>query len=123
MATRDVKMTFLQWSIAYQTLSDAPWGAGPTAKLEEQMQRYRLWSLLRDKLEGRTENRNAEIVIPLSGRQRRMLNEVMANHRNWKVGAMETVWDIREALGWTRPDLGDFDDEDDGDDEDEGEEE
>ena len=116
MATVSVTLKGGEWQFLYGVVCGYP--APPEMAEMEQRERHRkLYYHMKGelkKLDGQAAN--AEYAIELSGRQRRMMADMLGNPpRPWGTAQLyEVVNPIRVALGWTPPaeDLSD-DDEDD----------
>lgn len=104
MAKKEVRLGSEEWVVVRNAM-----GSGGEADEDEANRRLRLWSFLDrqiDKCDGN------ELTIALTSPQRRRILAVMNRPAiPWRTDALRRVWKIKEAFGWTPPDLDDYDDD------------
>ena len=107
MAKRGITLPRQDWALVFATFCDNP-SVGAT---ENVARRAHLWGYLDTELQREDE----PLTIQLTSPQRRILLADMENPvAPWRTDALiRRIWPIKEALGWQRPNLDEFGEEDD----------
>ena len=107
MAKKEITLARQDWALVYATFCGNP-SVGTT---ENVGRRAHLWAYLESEMQRDDE----PLTIPLTSPQRRILLADLENPVTpWRTDALiRRVWPVKEALGWQRPDLTEFDEEDD----------
>jgi len=108
MAKREIILTNEQWAETVRVVGLAPVGSSTG----EQAQRIGLYRILQRK----AAQENGPRLLT-KGQCRAVISTLETPGIPYVSAGLGKLWEIKEAFGWTPPDVGLYDDEDDGEDE------